>query len=151
MSKPSNKLILQPLLIAPCGMNCGLCSGYQAYIHHLKKVRGKIHHCVGCRIRNKQCSFIKGRCKNKKLVNGKNSYCFSCCFFPCESLRKIDERYRERYNMSMIDNLKVIKKNAMKKFLAKEEKKWRCLKCGDIRCCHNAKCYTCDKINSWKG
>ena len=151
MSKPLNKPPLSPLLIAPCGMNCGLCSGYLAYSHHLKKVRGKIHYCIGCRIRNKQCAFLKGRCKNKNLINGKNNYCFSCSFFPCKSLKVIDGRYCQRYNMSMIENLKYLKKHRMKKFLAEEHKKWRCPKCGDIRCCHNGKCYNCDKIKSWKG
>lgn len=142
---------MQPILIAPCGMNCAICSGYLAYSHHLKKVRGKIHYCTGCRARNKQCAFLKGRCKNKKLLNNKIKYCFECHYFPCHSLKAIDERYRNRYHVSMIENLLFIKKNGVKKFLAKEYKQWKCKKCGDIICCHNNKCYHCDKIKSWKG
>jgi hypothetical protein len=143
--------LVNKILIAPCGMNCAICAGYLAYSHNLKKVRGKIHHCIGCRLRNKQCSFIKGRCKNKRLVNGKNKFCYACSYFPCPSLKTIDQRYRQRYNMSMIENLKYIKENGLKRFLAKEDKKWLCKKCGDIICCHNGKCYSCDKIKSWKG
>lgn len=139
---------MQAILIAPCGMNCALCSGYLAYSHDLKKVRGKISHCIGCRPRNKPCSFIKGRCKNKKLLN---KYCYFCKYFPCPSLKAIDERYRTRYNMSMIDNLLFIKKNGVKRFLDREYKKWHCQKCGDIICCHNGKCYHCEKIKSWRG
>jgi len=145
-----SKLAMQSILIAPCGMNCALCAGYLAYSHHLKKVRGKIHHCQGCRIRNKQCAFLKGRCKNKKLLNNEINYCFECRYFPCSSLKAIDERYRMRYHMSMIDNLLFIRENGVKKFLTKEYKKWQCKKCGDIICCHNGKCYHCDKIKSWK-
>lgn len=141
---------MSEVLIAPCGMNCALCSGYLAYSHKLKKVRGKIHYCTGCRIRNKQCAFIKGRCKNKKLLNNEIKYCYFCKYFPCYSLKTIDERYRIRYNMSLVDNLLFIKKNGVKKFLTKEIKKWRCPRCGDIICCHNGKCYHCDKIKSWK-
>jgi hypothetical protein len=70
-------------LIAPCGMNCAICSGYLAYKNNLPKVRGKISHCKGCRPRNKQCAFLKKRCEdNLKLLRGEIDFCFECDFFP---------------------------------------------------------------------
>lgn len=33
-------------LIAPCGMNCALCSRYLAFVNKLKRSQ-----CIGCRIR----------------------------------------------------------------------------------------------------
>ncbi len=41
----------------------------------------------------------------------------------------------------MIDNLEDIKENGMKKFLQKQEEKYKCPKCGEIICVHNGKCY----------
>jgi len=43
----------------------------------------------------------------------------------------------------MIENLEFIKKNGTKKFLEKQEKEWKCGKCGDTVCCHNGICYNC--------
>lgn len=44
-------------LIAPCGMNCGICSSYLAYKNNMY---GKgFTNCTGCRARNKQCAFLK--------------------------------------------------------------------------------------------
>ena len=137
-------------LVAPCGMNCALCSAYIAYSHGLQKKTGKIHHCIGCRQRNKQCAFLKVRCKN--LSKGKVKFCFECGKMPCKSLAALDLRYRTRYGMSMVENLEFIRKNGIGKFVKKEEKQWRCQKCGkDFICVHNGKCYTCDKVESWKG
>lgn len=136
-------------LIAPCGANCARCSGYLAYFNKLAKVRGKIHHCVGCRIRNKQCAFLKGHCG--KLRKGKVEFCYQCgAAFPCDHLQKIDKRYRTKYDYSFIDNLEFIKKNGLKKFIAREQKLYACPQCGELICVHNNKCYHCDKVKSWK-
>jgi len=136
-------------LVAPCGMNCAICSGYLAYSHNLPKKTGKIHHCIGCRPRNKQCAFLKGRCA--KLIDGRVKFCFECGQMPCKSLKAIDLRYRTRYGMSMAGNLKFIEKNGVEKFLKQQAAKYKCPKCGDVICVHNGKCYACDKIESWKG
>lgn len=135
-------------LIAPCGANCARCSGYLAKKYNLPKAHGKIHYCAGCRIRNKQCAFLKGHCT--KLRDGKVKFCYECNEFPCEHLKKIDERYRTKYNYSFINNLKFIKKNKTKKFIKEEYKKYACQKCGELLCVHNGRCYNCDKIKSWK-
>ncbi len=49
-------------LIAPCGMNCAVCSSYLAYSKGIPQKRGAISHCAGCRPRNKQCAYLKGHC-----------------------------------------------------------------------------------------
>jgi hypothetical protein len=33
----------------------------------------------------------------------------------------------------------------MKAFLADQEKKWKCKKCGQMRSCHNGLCIRCDR------
>ncbi len=136
-------------LVAPCGMNCNICSGYLAYSRNLTRKRGKIIHCIGCRPRNKQCAFLKGRCAT--LRDGKVRFCFECKKVPCASLAKIDARYRSKFNYSFVGNLMTIKNHGIKKFLADERKRWRCKKCGGTISVHNGKCYDCKIITSWAG
>jgi len=136
-------------LVAPCGMDCNVCSGYLAYSRGIPKKRGKIVHCIGCRPRNKLCAFLKGRCA--KLREGRVKFCFACSDLPCKELARLDERYRNKYNVSFVENLRVIKNRGVGKFLAEEQKRWRCPKCGGTICVHNGKCYDCKKITSWKG
>lgn len=77
--------IINDQLIAPCGMNYAICSSYLAYKNNLPKVKGKIAHCKGCRIRNKQCAFLKKQCKdNHKLLRGEINFCFEYNCFPCD-------------------------------------------------------------------
>jgi hypothetical protein len=135
-------------LIAPCGMNCGICSAYLAYSRNIPRKRGKIIHCIGCRPRNKQCAFLKGYCT--RLNNGEVQFCFECNDFPCYRLSRLDQRYKEKYGMSMIENLNEIKNSGIDKFLKDQREKYRCPECGGVICIHNKKCYDCEKIESWK-
>jgi hypothetical protein len=129
-------------LIAPCGMNCGICSSYLSLTYDLKQKNIRIPYCSGCRIRNKQCSFIKKQCD--KLLNNKIKYCFECEDFPCKRLQDLDKRYKTYFKMSMIENLKNIKKQGTEQFLRQQKKKWTCQKCGKTICCHNGICFNCD-------
>jgi hypothetical protein len=133
-------------LIAPCGMNCAICSAYLAFINNIPIVK-----CKGCRARNKQCAFLKKRCKDDlKLLTGEIAFCSECNYCPCENLRHLDGRYRNNYRMSMIDNLEYIKKYGLKKFAAQQYKKYHCKNCGGLISVHNNKCFKCDKIESWR-
>jgi len=131
-----------PELIAPCGMNCGICSGYLAFKHDVKSKGIRMPYCIGCRPRDKKCAFLKKRCD--LLLDGKVGYCYECKDFPCERLSHIDKRYRTFFRMSMIENLEFIKKNGIKKFLKEEKDRWKCLKCGGLICCHNGICFDCE-------
>ena len=139
---------LKAKLVAPCGMNCGLCSGYLALSRGLEKKRG-ITHCKGCRPRGKMCAFVKKRCE--KVGKNQVKFCFECKEFPCESITKLDKRYQKNYNYSFIENLKYIKEHGIEAFLEMEEKKYKCQNCGDIKCIHNGKCYSCQTITTWRG
>jgi len=135
-------------LIAPCGMNCGICSAYLAYSRKIPRKKGKIIHCIGCRPRNKQCAFLKGYCT--KLRDSKIGFCFECSDFPCYQLSRLDERYKKNFGMSMIENLKEIRSEGIQEFLKNQREKYRCPKCGGVICIHNKKCFDCEKIESWK-
>lgn len=129
-------------LIAPCGMNCGICSGYLALKYDVKSKGIRMPYCAGCRPRDKKCAFLKKRCD--LLMNGKVNFCYECKNYPCERLQHIDERYRANFRMSMIDNLKLIKKEGVIKLLELEAERWKCPKCRGTICCHNGLCFECD-------
>jgi hypothetical protein len=128
-------------LIAPCGMNCGVCSGYLALKHDLRNKGIRMPYCTGCRPRDKRCSFLKKRCT--LLLNSKVKYCYECNDFPCRELSHIDKRYMTYFRMSMVENLESIKKNGIRQFLEKEEARWKCPECGGVICCHNGICFSC--------
>lgn len=125
-------------LIAPCGMNCGIC---MAYLRDKNK-------CPGCRGGNENKS---KSCLNCKITNckvfqkGKVKFCFRCENFPCVILKHLDKRYRTKYNMSMIENLEYIKEFGIKKFVENEKTRWTCPKCGGIICVHKGYCFNCGR------
>ncbi len=84
-------------LIAPCGMNCGIC---YAYLREKDK-------CLGCMLFNAKEPVSIARCKirNCEIIQKvKVKYCFECNNFPCKNLKQLDKRYRTKYNISEIEN-----------------------------------------------
>lgn len=136
MNKPS---VIKRKLIAPCGMNCGLCIGF---LREKNKCNGcwaddenKPKYCISCIIKN--CSVLEN--SNKK-------YCFVCDKYPCKRLKQLDKRYRENYGMSMLNNLEYIQKNGIRKFVENERKKWKCKNCGSVISVHKKECISCGNI-----
>ena len=136
MSKP-----FKQELIAPCGMNCRICIGFFGYTMNGKKRKLQ---CVGCKPSGKSCAHLKKFCK--KLLKNEIEYCYECIDFPCKQLQKLDKKYRERFNMSMIKNLEYIRDKGMKEFLKSQEEKYKCQNCQGVICVHNSKCYSCDTL-----
>ena len=116
-------------LVAPCGMNCGICSGYLAETHDIKKQGVRMTYCRGCRPRNKNCAFLKKRCR--LLSEGTVNFCYECPQFPCDQLKAIDKRYRERYHMSMLENLSFIREHGIDGFLKKKRRNGSALTAGE--------------------
>ncbi len=125
-------------LIAPCGMNCGIC---MAYLREKNK-------CPGCRVvdTNKPITRVRCKIKNCKYFrNGRAKFCFECGDFPCDRLEHLDKRYRTKYNMSMIENLENIKIYGIRKFVKNEDVRWTCSRCGGKICVHKGYCIDCGK------
>ncbi|MBP2030468.1 hypothetical protein J2755_001402 [Methanohalophilus levihalophilus] len=125
-------------LIAPCGMDCGIC-----YAHLREK-----NSCPGCRLFNADEPISIASCKirNCELVKaGKVKYCFECSNYPCKRLKALDKRYRTKYNMSEIENLEFIKENGIRKFVRNEKARWTCPECGGTICVHKGSCSSCGK------
>jgi hypothetical protein len=132
---------MEETLIAPCGMNCGVCISYLAMKHDLNKQGFSKTYCPGCLPRGKNCAVLKKECD--LLTKGLVRFCYECRAFPCGRLKALDKRYRIKYHMSMVENLEFIRERGMESFLEKEDAKWRCPDCGGTICCHNGLCLTC--------
>ena len=133
---------MEEKLIAPCGMNCAVCVSYLAMKNDINKEGFSRKYCPGCMPRGKNCLFMKDQCKlvGKGLVR----FCHECPDFPCSRLKSLDQRYRSKYHLSMLENLEYIKEKGIDAFLLKEETKWRCPECGGEICCHNGLCLSCN-------
>jgi hypothetical protein len=124
-------------MIAPCGMNCGLCIG------HLRK-RNPCSGCLAISDTNKP----EG-CRSCKVVNcehlarTQSGFCYDCQKYPCQRLKTLDKRYTTKYGMSMFDNLDFIKTQGLEEFLKSEEKKWMCPKCSSGLSVHRDVCLEC--------
>jgi hypothetical protein len=123
-------------LIAPCGMNCGIC---MAYLREKNK-------CPGCREIDINKPVTRAKCKIKNCATfqeAKSKYCFECDNFPCGNLKHLDKRYRTRYHMSMIENLENIRELGIRRFVGNEKVRWACSECGGTICVHKGYCYVC--------
>ncbi len=128
--------------IAPCGMNCGVCINFQARKLDINTQGFHKTYCPGCIERGKNCTFMKKHCD--LIGEGKIRFCYQCDVFPCDRLKRLDKRYREKYHLSMIENLHRIQNDGMDTLLAFEEAKWKCDRCGGEITCHSGLCLKCD-------
>lgn len=129
-------------LIAPCGMNCSLCIAYHFRELDINKQGFHRRYCPGCIPRAEHCKHMGDVCE--KLGQGRVRFCTECEDYPCKRLKALDNRYRSKYHMSMLENLDYIEAQGMEAFLSKEADKWKCNKCGGKICCHNGLCLKCD-------
>ncbi len=124
-------------MIAPCGMNCGLCIG------HLREKKP----CNGCLSNNpngkpnacRSCSVVS--CVY--LAKTQSGFCYECPKFPCQRLKNLDKRYSTNYGMSMFDNLSYIKEHGITAFIKAQEEKWKCANCGSGLSVHRDNCPSC--------
>ena len=59
-------------------------------------------------------------------------------------MERLDDRYRTKYGMSTIDNLRMIEKYGIRKFIETEKNKW--IKGNKIFCVHTKRYYAIKKI-----
>jgi hypothetical protein len=134
---------MNPALIAPCGMNCGICLAY---------LREK-NRCDGCRIKPAVNFKSIDRCIIRNCIYLKETtsgFCYDCVKFPCQRLKQLDKRYRTKYGMSMINNLESIKNMGLERFTESEVERWACSNCGATICVHRENCLTCGEIRKDK-
>lgn len=119
-------------LIAPCGMDCAICSAF---------LREK-NRCGGCYTPDRLC---RKKCTLFDCEQIRGRYNHGCADFPCRHLRELDKRYRMRYGMSMLENLEAIRKEGIRAFVKSERERWTCNACGGTIDVHHGKCADCGK------
>ena len=126
-------------MIAPCGLNCALCS------RHLRD-NPPCPGCSGpdefkpecCRVR---CAIV--HCTVRKELPG--GFCDACEKYPCADILEKEIRYTSAYPMieTPVFNLDFIRKNGMDAFLRMETEKWSCPACGGVISVHDGICARC--------
>lgn len=137
-------MLLSEKLVAPCGMNCAVCSKYLSHAHKLNRSQ-----CPGCRSRNKKCAYLFDKCSGMNhglKINAAAQFCSECGQYPCKQIHRMDARYRQHYKMSVTENLEYIHQNGPGEFIRDQYRRYRCPRCGGWISIHNRKCFKCDTI-----
>ena len=116
-------------LIAPCGINCGIC------VAHLRKNNP----CQGCNKVDAKSPKTRVLCRIRNCTERQVNFCYDCDQFPCEWLIRLDKRYRVKYGMSEIENLEFIRDQGIDEFIRCEREKWQSAQ--GILCVHDKKYY----------
>lgn len=120
-------------LIAPCGMDCVICSAF---------LREK-NRCGGCYSAHCEC---RRHCTIASCGQVKKRYQHTCGAFPCRRLKQLDRRYRMKYHMSMLENLAAIQKDGIRAFVRSEHERWTCRGCGGTIDVHHHRCSCCGRV-----
>ncbi len=116
-------------VIAPCGMNCGICRVYLR----------PDNPCPGCNNIGEDQPKTRVNCQLRLCTRREGMFCYLCTEFPCNLLKRLDTRYRARYGMSEIGNLEYIRDNGMETFIEKESGRW--ISNNGILCIHDKNHY----------
>ena len=134
MKMPEEKI--DPMLFAPCGMNCLVC---YKHCYHKKPCsgcrngdKGKPEHCRKCRI--KDCIGDKG------LV-----YCYECPEHPCRLIKNLEKSYNKRYQVSLMENSAFVSRYGLERFMAGQKEKYTCPICGGVISVHDGECSECQE------
>lgn len=117
-----------PLLIAACGMNCGICRA------HLRERNP----CRGCREAAQNRPPTRVHCQLRCCSERRGQFC-DCPDVPCARLHRLDERYRARFGTSPLENLASIRDRGMGRFLEDEHRRW--VSDGLVLCVHDGRRY----------
>lgn len=125
---------LSPDLIAPCGICCHVC-----YVFLRQR-----NPCGGCRDASGNQPNHCRQCKIRDCVDARGlTGCFECDSMPCPLITRLDRSYRQRYQVSLIDNLNTLATTGAKSFLSVEKERWVCTACGGVVSLHDRECSEC--------
>lgn len=125
-------------LIAPCGLYCGECLGFQD---------GR---CGGCISRRGLCLKYSKICNIYEccVAERKHRFCSECEDFPCKKINKFFDT--PEWHDEVVNNLEQISKMGIKQFLSKQVKRVteliNCAKKNRIKHCSQCKNWPCEKL-----
>ncbi len=125
-------------MIAPCGVICELCIGYQR----------KKNKCVGCNAEGnkpKHCTICS--IKNCLEKSTQDELCYECHKYPCRRLKDLEKRYSGKYGESPTENMKIAVEKGLVKLSEEMFTKWACTNCGNLLSVHRDICVICGATN----
>ena len=121
-------------LLAPCGMNCLLCTRF---------LRAK-EPCRGCLFTDENKPEHCRKCFKKDCTAARGiTYCVECEEYPCRRMKYMEETYRTRYLMSLDENGRFALRYGPEAFMEREREKRACRKCGGVISIHERACSEC--------
>jgi hypothetical protein len=121
-------------MIAPCGVNCSVCSG------HLRVKK----HCPGCRMEGPEKPTYCRTCKMKVCADSRGAVrCAECASFPCARLKRLDRRYRLRYGVPLVEDGRRLLAEGVEAYMQAERARWACPACGGVISMHKQACIEC--------
>lgn len=127
--------------LAPCGVLCDLCLGFQ---------RSK-NTCVGCLAEGNKpyhCTVCSIKSCPEKQGNPA-ALCSDCPKYPCRRLKDLNKRYLANYGENLQKNLETARDSGLTEFIAAAQTKWLCQNCGQLLCVHSANCLHCSSPNPY--
>ena len=127
---------IQTDMLAPCGMTCAVC-----YVYLQKKKP-----CLGCRGQDASKPEHCRKCKIKDCASSQEvDFCLECPSFPCVTIKRLDKSYRQRYQVSLIENGIRIKTVGAERHLLEEKERWTCTQCEGVISLHDRECSECGR------
>jgi hypothetical protein len=127
---------LNPRMLAPCGMDCTVCSA------HLREKKP----CGGCRTSAANKPERCRRCVVKACAEQRaRGLCFRCSDFPCGRIKSLDRSYRVRYDASLVENGLAARRSGIRAFLQEDLRRWTCTHCDGVVSLHDRACSDCGR------
>ena len=134
MKMPEEKI--DPMLFAPCGMNCLVC---YKHCYHKKP-------CSGCRNSDKGKPEHCRKCRIKDCIGDKGlAYCYECPEHPCRLIKNLEKSYNKRYQVSLMENSAFVSRYGLERFMAGQKEKYTCPICGGVISVHDGECSECQE------
>lgn len=135
---------------AYCGLYCGACDVLQANIENR-------HGEMAVRLGNKEENFICHGCKTDKVsqwcgqckirscaFSRHVEFCMECPDFPCDDWTQFSTNSQYiRFHENALPNMEYIQAKGLSAWLDQQDKKWRCVSCGQKMAWTESVCRSC--------
>lgn len=127
---------LNPKLLAPCGLYCGVCSIYYADKHANNTLKQKLSKTYWCKPEEIECDgclsdkryFFCETCQIRACVQQKGIIgCHECVEWPCERIENYPYPLAKEY---MLHSIPARKDRTDEEWVKWEEHNWICPACG---------------------
>jgi len=123
-------------LLAPCGLNCGVCS------RHVSRKNP----CPGCRARLGEPDVYRRKCVMRACTAEQGiEHCGQCKTAPCKRLKAFEKRYFEGYGVSPLSDARFAARFGTEELLKRQRQIYTCPDCGGVIDLHFGRCSACGR------